>query len=120
MESEKRSEASLEVESDTKHLLRNNRLAKISMYIAIVTTIGGICVIPLVWDYYLETLIFLLFLVSTSAGGAFFGHCAYRQLRVRRPHQKGKAMAVIGIIGCYLCCIGWGLFLIWLLHQQTV
>lgn len=120
METKEPSEAPIEVELNPKLFPHVNRLAKISMYIAIVTTIGGICVIPLVWDYYLETLIFLLFLVSTSAGGAFFGHCAYRQLRVRRPHQKGKAMAVIGIIGCYLCCIGWGLFLFWLLHQQTV
>lgn len=119
METKKPSDVPLEAESNPKLLPRVNQLAKISMYIAIVATIGGICVIPLVWDYYLETLIFLLFLVSTSASGVFFGHCAYRQLRVHRPHQKGKAMAVIGIIGCYVCT-GWGLFLFWALHQQTV
>ena len=118
METKKPSGVPLEAESNPKLFPRVNKLARISMFIAISATIGGIYVLPLGWNYYL-TLIFLLSLVSTSAFGAFCGHCAFRQLRARRPHQKGKAMAVIGIIGCYIC-IGWGLFLFWALHAQTV
>ena len=118
METEKRSEASLEVESDTKHLLRINKLAKISMFIGIGSVTGNIYMFSAA-DYDLITVVFLSFLVMASIFGAFCGHFACRP-EAGKPYPRIIAgMAVIGIIGCYLC-IGWGLFLIWVLFQGTV
>ena len=118
MESEKRSEASLEVESDSKHNLRINKLAKISMFIGIGSVTGNIYMFSAA-DYDLITVVFLSFLVMASIFGAFCGHCACRP-EAGKPYPRIIAgMAVIGIICCYLC-IGWGLFLIWVLFQGTV
>ena len=118
MGTEKQSEASLEVESDTKQLLRINKLAKTSMLIGIGAPIGGIYMF-FTANYDLMTIIFLFSLFLTSAFGAFCGHSALRQFEARRPYHEGRGIAVIGIIGCYLS-IGVSLFLILVLSQGTV
>ena len=118
MGTKKPSDVPLEVESDTKHLLRINKLAKISMFIGIGSVTGNIYMFSAA-DYDLITVVFLSFLVMASIFGAFCGHCACRP-EAGKPYPRIIAgMAVIGIIGCYLC-IGWGLFLIWVLFQGTV
>ena len=118
METEKGSEASLEVESDTKYLLCINKQAKISMFIGIGSVTGNIYMFSAA-DYDLFTVVFLSFLVIASVFGAYCGHCACRP-KGGKPYPRIIAgMSVIGIIGCYLC-IGWGLFLIWVLFQGTV
>ena len=58
MGTEKQSEASLKVESDTKQLLRINKLAKTSMLIGICAPIGGIYMF-FTANYDLMTVIFL-------------------------------------------------------------
>ena len=57
MGTEKQSEASLKVESDTKQLLRINKLAKTSMLIGIGAPIGGIYMF-FTANYDLMTIIF--------------------------------------------------------------
>ena len=118
METKEPSEAPIEVESDTKQLLRINKLAKTSMLIGIGAPIGGIYMF-FTANYDLMTVIFLFSLFLTSAFGAFCGHSALRHFEARRPYHEGRGIAVIGIIGCYLS-IGVSLFLILVLSQGTV
>ena len=118
MGTEKQSEAPIEVESNPKRRLSTNQLAKISMFIGIGSVTGNIYMFSAA-DYDLITVVFLSFLVLASVFGAFCGHCSCRP-EAGKPYPRVMAgMAVIGIIGCYLC-IGWGLFLIWVLFQGTV
>ena len=90
---------------------RINLLAMISFFIGIG--------IPIVLTAYEETVTViltyhllgrpgeLLFIAifATATVGVICGHCACTQIRMRRPHQKGKAMAVFGLIGCYVYII---------------
>ena len=106
MKAEEPSDAPFEVGPNPWLFPRINQLARISFFIGIGAILGGIY-IGSTADYDERTAVFCLGLVLTSAFGAFCGHCACRQIKARRPHQKGKAMAVIGIIGCYGClCLG--------------
>jgi len=99
---------------------RINQLSRTSFCIAIGATLGGLYVlIGEGGGYWNISLLFLIALVLTSAFGAFCGHCACKQIRERRPHQKGVAMAVIGKIGCYICMC-WGILVFLALSQQTV
>ena len=81
--------------------------------------VGGIY-ITFAADHDEITLGFLLALVLASAFGAFCGHFSCRQIRARRPHQKGKAMAVFGLIGCYVYIIGVVFFGYWLWSQYWI
>ena len=118
METEEPSDTHLEVEPNPKLLLRTNRLAKISMFIWIGTTIGNIFMYSAA-DYDWMTVIFLSSLVLVSVFGAFCGHCSCGP-EAGKPHTRVMSgMAAIGIIGCYLCIIC-GLFLIFVLFQGTV
>ena len=118
METEEQSDAPLEVEPDPKLLLRTNRLAKISMFIWIGTTIGNIFMIS-AGDYDWMTVIFLSSLILVSVFGAFCGICSCGS-EAGKPHTRVMSgMAAIGIIGCCLCII-WGLFLIFVIFQGTV
>mgnify|MGYP001202953114 CR=1 FL=1 len=104
MKAEEPSDAPFEVGPNPRLFPRINQLARISFFIAIGAILGGLYILyaePSIMD------LFLIALFLTSVFGAFCGHCACKQIRARRPHQKGKAMAVIGIIGCYGClCLG--------------
>ena len=111
MKAEEPSDAPFEVGPNPWLFPRINQLARISFFIAIGAILGGLYILyaePSIMD------LFLIALFLTSVFGAFCGHCACKQIRARRPHQKGKAMAVIGIIGCYVC-MGWCFLGFWLL-----
>ena len=104
------SDAPLEEGPNPRLFPRINQLARISFFIAIGDILGGIY-IGSTADYDERTAVFCLCLVLTSALGAFCGHCACKQIRERRPHQKGTGMEVTGIIGCYGClCVGLAVF----------
>ena len=116
MKPEEPSDAPLEVGPNPRLFPRINQLARISFFIAIGNILGGIyifCGGPNLFEF------FLIALFLTSAFGAFCGHCACKQIRTRRPHQEGKAMAVFGLIGCYayigLCFLGY-----WALSQYYI
>ena len=102
MKPEESSDAPLEEVPNPRLFPRVNQLAKISFFIGIGDVIGGIY-IGSTADFDERTALCCLCLILTSAFGAFCGHCACKQIRERRPHQKGTGMAVIGIIGCYGC-----------------
>ena len=95
-----------------------NQLAKISFFIGIGDLIGGIYTIFGNGDVNMVPLL-LIALLPTSVVGAFCGHFACKQIRARRPHQKGKAMAVFGLIGCYVY-LGVFFFGFWLLSQYYI
>jgi uncharacterized membrane protein YfcA len=92
-----------------------NPLAMISFVIAIGAILGGIYIL---YEGHGIFVPFILILIVSSVFGALSGHRACKQIRARRPHEKGTAMAVIGIIGCYVS-IGW-CFLVFFLLGQTV
>ena len=102
MKPEEPSGAPLEEVPNPRLFPRINQLAKISFFIGIGDVIGGVYTIFGNGDVDMVPLL-LIALFPTSAVGAFCGHCACKQIRARRPHQKGTGMAVIGIIGCYGC-----------------
>ncbi len=110
--------ASVEAQLNPGQFPSINQLARISFSMGIGVIVGGIY-ITFAADYDNITAAFLLALVLASAFGAFCGHVSCRQIRARRPHQKGTAIAVIGISGCYVC-LGWSLFIFWVLMQGTV
>tara|TARA_B100001093_G_scaffold404509_1_gene392644 strand:- start:305 stop:664 length:360 start_codon:yes stop_codon:yes gene_type:complete len=97
---------------------RINQLARISFFIGIGDVIGGIYILFVNEDVNIVPLL-LIALFLTSIFGAFCGHCACKQIRKRRPHQEGKAMAVFGLIGCYIY-IGLCFFRFWLLSQYYI
>ena len=97
---------------------RINQLAKISFFIGIGVIIGGIYTIFGNGDVNMVPLL-LIALLPTSVVGAFCGHFACKQIRVRNPHQKGKAMAVFGLVGCYVY-LGVFFFGFWLLSQYYI
>tara|TARA_B100001057_G_scaffold485587_1_gene565501 strand:- start:1357 stop:1716 length:360 start_codon:yes stop_codon:yes gene_type:complete len=97
---------------------RINQLARISFVIGIGDVIGGIYILFVNEDVNIVPLL-LIALFLTSIFGAFCGHCACKQIRKRRPHQEGKAMAVFGLIGCYIY-IGLCFFGFWLLSQYYI
>mgnify|MGYP002882840707 CR=1 FL=1 len=116
MKPEEPSDAPLEEGPNPRLFPRINQLARISFFIAIGNILGGIyifCGGPNLYEF------FLIALFLTSAFGAFCGHCACKQIRTRRPHQEGKAMAVFGLIGCYVY-IGLCFFGFWLLSQYYI
>ena len=116
MKAEEPSDAPFEVGPNPRLFPRINQLARISFFIAIGDILGGIYIFyggPELFEF------FLIALFLTSAFGAFCGHCACKQIRARGPHQKGKAMAVFGLIVCYVC-IGCFFFGLWLLSQYYV
>ena len=94
---------------------RINQLARISFFIAIGAILGGLYIL-FAGHSIMELFIIVLFL--TSVFGVFCGHCACKQISARRPHQKGKAMAVVGLIGCYGCMV-WCFLVVWLLGQSV-
>ncbi len=111
--SEETGDAPLDVELkelNSLHYPRTNQLARISLFIAVGATIGGFY--PAFATDYSWMNLFLFCLVLISAFGAFCGHCACRQLRARRYNQEGIAMAVFGLIFCYVY-LGLGAFLLW-------
>ena len=118
MKAEEPSDAPLEEAPNPRLFPHINQLAKISLCIGIGDVIGGIYIIFGNGDVNMAPLL-LIALFLTSLFGAFCGHCACKQIRTRRPHQKGKAMAVFGLIGCYvyigLCFLGF-----WLLSQYYI
>ena len=106
MKPENPSDLAFEAEPNPRLFPRINQLARISFVIGIGDLIGGIYILFVNEDVNMVPLL-LIALFLTSIFGAFCGHCACRQIKARRPHQKGKAMAVTGIIGCYGClCLG--------------
>ena len=107
MKSEEPSDAPLEEVPNPQLFPRINQLARISFCIGIGCIVGGIC-LGFTADYDERTFYFCVGLLTTSAFGAFCGHCAHRQFMVRRPHQKGQAMFNICLIGCYLSLV-WGI-----------
>ena len=111
-------DASVEAQLNPGQFPRIHQLARISFFMGIGVIVGGIY-ITFAADHDEITLGFLLALVLASAFGAFCGHFSCRQIRARRPHQKGTAIAVIGFSGCYVC-LGWSLFIFWVLMQGTV
>ena len=118
MKPEESSDAPLEEVPNPRLFPRINQLAKISFFIGIGDVIGGIY-IGSTADFDERTALCCLCLILTSAFGAFCGHCACKQIRARRPHQKGKAMAVFGLIGCYVY-LGFFFFGFWLLSQYYI
>ena len=117
MKPEEPSDAPLEEGPNPRLFPRINQLAKISFCIGIGDVIGGIYIIFGNGDVNMVPLL-LIALFLTSLFGAFCGHCACKQIRARSPHQKGKAMAVFGLIGCYVCMC-WGLLVFLALSQVT-
>ena len=92
-----------------------NPLAMISFVIAISAILGGIYIL---YEGHSIFVPFILILILSSVFGAFCGHRACKQIRARRLHERGTAMAVIGIIGCYVC-IGWCFLVVFLLGQTV-
>ena len=112
------SDASCEEGPNPRLFPRINQLAKICFFIGIGDVIGGIYTIFVNGDVDMVPLL-LIALLPTSVVGAFCGHFACKQIRARRPHQKGKAMAVFGLIGCYVY-LGVFFFGFWLLSQYYI
>ena len=112
------SDAPLKEVAGSRLFPRINQLAKISFFIGIGDVIGGIYIIFGEGSVNMAPLLHIALLL-TSAFGAFCGHCACKQIRARRPLQKGKTMAVVGLVGCYLY-IGLSLFGFWLLSQYYI
>ena len=105
------SDAPLEEGPNPRHFPRINKLARISFFIGIGNVMGSFFALALLilgrdslWIFIAQWL--LIALLATALVGAFCGHCACIQIITRRPHQKGKAMAVFGLIGCYVYSIG--------------
>ena len=116
MKAEERDDPPFDEGDHARPFPRINQLAKISFFIGIGDILAGVYILyggPDLFEF------FLLALFLTAAFGAFCGHWACKQIRARRPYQRGKAMAVIGMIGCYIC-IGWGTFGFWLLTQYYI
>ena len=118
MKPENPSDLAFEAEPNPRLFPRINQLARISFVIGIGDVIGGIYILFVNEDVNIVPLL-LIALFLTSIFGAFCGHCACKQIRTRRPHQKGKAMAVFGLIGCYIY-IGLCFFGFWLLSQYYI
>ena len=74
------------------------------MVIGIGTTIGSVFILFTAKHDDL-TILFLFSLLLTSVFGAFCGHSACRQIRLRHPKQTGEAMARKGIAGSYVCIV---------------
>ena len=118
MTREEPGDAPLEDVPNQRLFPRINQLAKISFFIGIGDVIGGVYTIFGNGDVDMVPLL-LIALFPTSAVGAFCGHRACKQIRARRPHQKGKALAVFGLIGCYVY-LGFFFFGFWLLSQYYI
>ena len=118
MKQEERSDSPLKEVPNPRLFPRINQLAKVSFFIGIGDVIGGIYIIFGSGDVNMFPLL-LIALFLTSVFGAFCGHCACKQIRARSPHQKGKTMAVFGLIGCYVY-IGLCFFGFWLLSQYYI
>ena len=112
------SDAPLKEVAGSRLFPRINQLAQISFFIGIGDVIGGIYIILGEGSVNMAPLL-LIALLLTSAFGAFCGHCACKQIRARRPQQKGKTMAVVGLVGCYLY-LGLSFFGFWLLSQYYI
>ena len=61
----------------------------------------------------------LIVLFATAVGGVVCGHCACEEIRTRKLHQKGIAMAVFGLIVCYVS-IGVFFYGFWLFGQYWI
>ncbi|HAO96196.1 MAG: hypothetical protein CMP26_08355 [Roseibacillus sp.] len=90
-----------------------NQLAKVSFFSAIgVTFAWGSLTVEAV-NSSADLILFCVVLIS--AFGAFCGHCACVQIKRRKYNQEGIAMAVSGIIFCYIY-LGWSGWILWLMN----
>jgi len=98
-----------------------NQPAKICMALGVGTTIWVIVAFATdgIWTRYVTEGVVILCVGLFSAFGVFCGHCACRQIRLRRPKQKGAALALIGIVLNYIW-VGLFIYAVWLLTQGTV
>ena len=113
MGTEKPSDAPLELRPDPGRCPTTNQLAKVSFFSAIGVTLALWSPIVTRNDSWVNLILFCVVLIFVF--GVFCGHCACVQLKRRKYNQEGIAMAVSGMIFCYIY-LGLSSLILWMMH----
>ena len=112
MGTEKPSDLPLQLRPDPGRGPTTNQLAKVSFFSAIGVTLAFWSLI-VTNDTWVILILFCIVLIC--AFGVFCGHCACVQLKRRKYTQEGIAMAVSGMIFCYIY-LGLSSLILWVMH----
>ena len=113
MGTEKPSDLSLQLRPDPGRGPTTNQLAKVSFFSAIGVTLAFLSLVVTRNDTWVILILFCIVLIC--AFGVFCGHCACVQLKRRKYNQEGIAMAVSGIIFCYIY-LGLSGWILWVMN----
>ena len=112
MGTEKPSDLSLQLRPDPGRGPTTNQLAKVSFFSAIGVTLAFLSLVVTRNDTWVILILFCIVLIC--AFGVFCGHCACVQLKRRKYNQEGIAMAVSGMIFCYIY-LGLSSLILWVI-----